>query len=226
MGTSGQPAWRLPGLLLLAAGNALAAGGHHGVDDAVILGRGDCEQESWVSRGHDERLLHLGVGCRVGPVELGVAAERGHSAGDSGSSTAWNLEVKWAREVAEGFSVGFDVQPVWSPQSRPRFEATRFAALATWSPRTELALHLNLGRDFVRGDTDLAHHGVAVDWTPIPRWTLTLERFLEERTHFARAGVRWAGGHIWTVDFSRAQRLSGPGASNWTVGLTLDLDED
>jgi hypothetical protein len=164
------------------------------------------------------------VGCRVGPVELGVAAE--HSRGEEASGTAWNLELKWAREVVEGFSVGFDVAPVWRAQARPRLEATRFAALATWTPNPTLALHLNLGRDFVHGGTDLAHHGVGLDWTLVPRWTVTVERFLEERTHFARAGIRWAGGHIWTVDFSRAQRLSGPGASNWTIGLTLDLDED
>lgn len=216
------------GLWLLAAcaaGPAVAAGGHHGVDDASILARGDCEQESWLSRGGGERLLHAGLNCRVGPVELGLAGEHGRG-GDDGSRTAWNAEVKWAREVADGLSVGFDVEPVRQLHERPRFAATRFAALATWSPHTTLQLHLNLGRDFVRGGADLPHHGVAVDWMPIVHWTLTAERFLEERTHFLRAGLRWAGGAKWTLDFSRAQRLAGPGPSNWTIGLTLDVDDD
>jgi hypothetical protein len=219
-------AWALLPLALLAAGPALAAGGHHSVDDATILPRGECEQESWFSREQgNTRALHAGVNCRLGPVELGVAGEHARGGGQD-SETAWNAEVKWAHEIADGFSVGLDLQPVWQAHQRPRHAATRFAALATWSPNPELAVHLNLGRDFVRGGPDLAHHGVGVDWTPIPRWTFTGERFIEERTHFLRAGVRWAGGRLWTLDFSRAQRLSGPSPSNWTIGLTFDLDDD
>jgi hypothetical protein len=118
------------------------------------------------------------------------------------------------------------VLPVWQAHQRPRFAAVRFAALATWSPDPALALHLNLGRDFIRSGTDLPHHGAAVDWKPLARWTLSAERFVEEGTHFIRAGVRWAGGRVWTVDLSRAQRLAGPSPSNWTVGISFDLDDD
>jgi hypothetical protein len=211
---------------LLAAGHALAAGGHHSVDDANILPRGECEQESWFSREQgNTRVLHAGVNCRVGPVELGLAGEHARGGGD-GSATAWNVEVKWAHELAEGLNIGFDLQPVWQPRQRPRFEATRFAALATWVPHAAWGVHLNIGRDFVRSGSDMARYGIGVDWAPVNRWTLTAERFLEEHTHFLRAGVRWAGGQLWTLDFSRAQRLSGPAPSNWTIGVTFDLDDD
>ena len=92
----------------LGAGMAMAAGGHHAVDDAEILKRGDCEGEGWFTRARGgERLVHSGVQCRVGPVELGAAAEYGRA--DGASQTGWALELKWAREVADGLSLGVSV---------------------------------------------------------------------------------------------------------------------
>lgn len=216
-------AGRLLALALLGAGPVLAAGGHHGVDDAAILAPGECEQESWASRASGGgRLLHAGLNCRAGPVELAAAVEHARDGGPS--QAQWNLEVKWARELAEGFSVGLDLQPVWQAHVRPRRQAMRLLGLATWAPREDLAFHLNLGRDFLRGGTGLPHHGVAAEWSPAERWWLTVERFVEQQAHYARAGVRWSGGKAWTVDFSRARRLAGPGASNWTLGLAFAFD--
>src|SRR3954468_6880711 len=116
-------AWLLVAWVLAAAGNAWAAGGHHAVDDAALLPRGECEQETWYSRAQGgERLLHAGIDCRVGPVQLGAAAE--HARESEGSATTWNVEVKWAREIADRFSVGLDVQPTWQAHRSPRFAAT------------------------------------------------------------------------------------------------------
>lgn len=210
----------LAGLGLLAAGAATAAGGHHGVDDAGILEARACEHETWFSRAPGrERLLHTGLNCGVGWVEVGVAGEHVRRPGNS--DTAWSLEVKWAREIAEGFSVGVSVQPAWQAHLRPRHTGRVVNALATWSPRPDLALHFNLGRDFVRRADNLPRGGIGVDWTAAPGWTLTAERYLEEDTHALRAGVRWEAGRNWTLDLSRAQRVSGPAPSYWTIGITL-----
>jgi hypothetical protein len=209
----------------LLAANAWAAGGHHAVDDAALLPPGACEQESWFTRVQGGgQLLHAGAGCRVGPVELAAAAE--HARGAGPGETAWNLEAKWAHELVEGFSVGLDLQPVWQAHQRPRRAATQFAALASWTPRPDLALHLNLGREFVRRGADLPRHGIAAEWSPRPRWSLVGERYLEQRTQFARAGLRWAAGPSWSVDLSHAVRLSGPAPSTWTVGLSFSLGGD
>lgn len=223
MKTAKRMARRLWPLALLAAGQALAAGGHHGVDDAAILDPGQCELESWLGRAQGgERLLHAGANCRVGPVELGAAGE--HARGGGASATAWNLEVKWATELAPGFSVGLDLQPVREAHARPRHTATRFAALATWAPREDLALHLNVGRDFVRSGDDTPRWGIGADWSPARDWWLTAERFTEARGHLARVGVRWAASEAWTLDLSRAHRISGPALSNWTFGVTWSFD--
>jgi len=206
---------------LLAASSAFAAGGHHAVDDATILPTGECEQEDWFTRADGgERLLHASFNCRAGPVELGVAGE--HARGSGTSSTAWNAEVKWARELAPGLSVGANLQPAWLAGRHPRYGMTRAVGLATWTAARELALHLNLGRDFVRAAPDMARHGVAADWSPMEHLTLTGERFAQDRTQFVRAGARWQAGR-WKADFSRAQRLAGPSPSNWTIGFTLDF---
>ena len=208
-----------------ACAGAQAAGGHHGVDDASILARGACEQETWASRAQGgERLVHAGLNCGVGPVELAGAGE--YARADDGSATGWALEVKWAHELAEGFAVGLDLQPRWAAHQRPRHAATRFAALATWNVTQELALHANAGLDFVRSDRDLPNGGVAMEWAPVPRWSFVLERFLDSETHFVRAGARWAAGRRWTIDFSHAHRLSGAIPSTWTLGLGFALGGD
>ena len=134
--------------------------------------------------------------------------------------------MKWARKVAQGFSVGLDLQPQWSAHQHPRYAGTRFAALATWSASPAWALHANAGRDFQRGDRDLPNGGLAVEWTALPRWSFVAERYLESGTHYVRGGARWAAGRSWSVDLSHAHSLAGPLPSFWTLGLTIDIDDD
>ncbi len=208
----------LAAVMLLASTGAWAAGGHHAVDDAAIKDAGDCELESWFSRATgNARLLHTGASCRVGPVELGLAGEYGRAGG--ASQTGWGVEAKWAHEIAEGFSIGAAVQSAWQARARPRYQGASVIALATWTPREDIALHLNIGRDFVHGGDDEKRGGIAVEWMPVKPWSFVAERYREQATHYVRAGARYAINATWTVDASRAQRLTGPAPSTWTVGL-------
>ena len=212
-----RKAWLLAAALL--TGTAWAAGGHHAVDDAAILDEGQCELEGWWTRTRGgERLLHAGAGCRVGPVELGAAAE--HARQQGVSATGWGLQAKWATEVASGLSLGVSVSPAWQAHVRPRHQGTTAAALLTWLPSESLAIHANLGRDFVHRGGDANRSGAAIEWTPRTGWTLMAERYVEEHAHFLRAGVRWAFAEGWSADASRAQRLRGTGESSWTIGVT------
>jgi hypothetical protein len=106
---------RSRGLLAFAAlwacAGAHAAGGHFSVDDASLLEPGHCEEETWASRfDGGAHSLHAGVNCRVGPVEIDGAAETARA--DGTSATQWNLEVKWARELNEEWSIGAGLQPI------------------------------------------------------------------------------------------------------------------
>ena len=212
----------LAALVLSAAPSAFAAGGHHAVDDASILQGGECEAEGWFTRVRGgERRLHAGVQCGVAGVELGVAAESARAGGSS--QTGWGLELKWAREVADTVSVGVSVAPGWQQRAQPRHQGTTLNGLVTWTPHADWALHANAGRDFVYRGADENRYGASAEWSPRAGWTLMAERYREEASHFVRAGVRWAAGANWSVDFSRAHRLAGPSPSNWTLGVTLGL---
>jgi hypothetical protein len=201
------------------AGAAWGAGGHHSLDDAAILEPDTCEAEGWLTRSRGgERLLHAGGACRVGPVELGAWSEYARDAG--ASETGYGLQVKWATELAPGLSAGLSLSPTWQARARPRLQATTLVALATWAPLEDVALHLNLGRDFVHEGRDEKRAGVSVEWMPREGWSLTAERYAEQMAHFVRAGVRWAATEDWTFDATRSHRLHGPGTSAWTVGVT------
>ena len=194
----------------------MAAGGHHALDDAVILEPGTCQVESWLTHSDDrQRRLHAGTGCRVGPLEIGVAAEHALQA-----DTGYGLQAKWATELLPRLHAGLSLSTGWQAHVRPRYQGSTLSGLVSWFPVDDLALHLNLGRDFVRGDADQDRSGVSVEWTARPGWSITGERYLEAQTHFVRAGLRWAISEAWSVDLSRAHRLRGPGESTWALGAT------
>jgi hypothetical protein len=210
----------------LSAGIALGAGGHHDVDDANILAPGECSQETWVvSAGGGNNRVHAGANCRVGPVELGLAAEHIRAPGEP-SATYWAPEVKWAHDLGTSFSVGFDLQPILLSNASPHYQGVSAYAIASWSPRPDLAFHANLGNDFQHGAPDEPRGGFALEWTPTQRWSFVAERFLEQGSHSFRAGARWLGGQHWSVDLSHAWRIAGPRPSRWTLGLNLAFGDD
>jgi hypothetical protein len=205
--------------LLLTTGTSLAAGGHHAVDDAAIMEPGQCKVEGWASRADDDgQLLHAGTGCRVGPVELILAAERQRQ--DGLGATSYGVQAKWARPVLPALAIGLSVAPVWASSEQPRYQGTSVSGLLTWKAKDTVAVHLNLGRDFLHGTSDQDRYGAAAEWTPHADWSFVIERFFAEQTHFARAGARWFPSENWTLELSRAQRLHGANASNWTLGLS------
>ncbi len=151
-------------LLGLCSGFAMAAGGHHAVDDAAILDEGACKVESWIARGGGERLLHAGTGCRVGPLELSAGAD--YARADGSSATGYGLAGQMGHRARAGVSVGVVLAPGWQAHVRPRYQGRTVLALATWAPRDDLSLHLNVGRDFLHAAADESRYGVAAEWTP------------------------------------------------------------
>lgn len=203
---------------------AAAAGGHHAVDDTAMLEPGNCKAEGWLtSEDGGERLLHAGTGCRVGPVELNAAAIYAHEH-DNSSQTGYGLQAKWATEVAPRFSAGLEVAGGWQAHAQSSWIGGTLSTLFTWTPRDDLAVHLNVGRDFMDHGNDMAHSGAAVEWTTGPGWSFVGERFVQLQTQYLRAGARWAVNKAWTVDFSRAHSLGGRFGSIWTIGTSWQFD--
>lgn len=211
------------GLLLAASASAYAS--RHGVEEAEILSRGECELELAFARAERRENQYLSeASCRVGPVQLNGELE--HERARGGSQTATAAEVKWAREVAEGWSAGVLLRAQFAAHQHPHHDATALVGLLTYEPRPDLELHLNLGRDFLRGGGHLQRSGLGAEWKLRPAWSLLAERYAQDGTHFFRGTVRWAAGHNWALEFGRAQRLAGPDPSRWTIQVNIDLDDD
>lgn len=205
---------------IAASGVALAAGGHHTVDDASLIEPGHCEIEGWHTRAQGgQRLSHAGLGCGVGPVELGLSTEHARDSGTG--STAQGVQLKWAREWTPHISAGFSITGNWAAQEHPSYQGTTVSALMTWALRDNIHLHVNVGRDFLRSQPGSARSGVALDWSPMSEaWLLAAERYVEGRTPFSRVGLRWHASSRTTLDVSRAQKLGDPRSSSWTVAAT------
>jgi hypothetical protein len=106
----------LMALAVMFAPAAQGAGGHHAVDDAALLEPDQCQVEVWSDRrrgtGH---LLHAGPACRVGAVELGVAADREQG---SGGGVPTTVQAKWATALDDQFAAGAIVAVGWQRSLR------------------------------------------------------------------------------------------------------------
>lgn len=198
---------------------AWGAGGHHAVDDAAMLEPDACQLDFWIDKaaGSGGTLLHAGPACRLGPVELGLNLDRFHAEG-SGTTTTGGLQLKWARELAGGLSAGIVVS-VAARDHRPNFLGMSVVLPLTWQAGESLRVHVNAGRDFVKGAANVSRSGAAIEWSASAVWSLVAERFREGGRDFWRAGVRYAPHPDLSVDLSRAQGLSGA-PDRWALGLT------
>lgn len=222
----------LAGLLLPSY--AHAAGGHHAVDDAAILDPGQCNVELWAERStlDRRRLQHLGTACHLAGVELGLNLDRDRSTAPASDGTtsaapalhARGLQAKWATALRPDLSIGLVGALSWQDQA-PRVQQSLLVPLS-WTPREDLALHLNLGRSFRAGAADRAARGIAVEWQPVPAWQGLAEWFDDGLRPLARLGLRRYVGEQVSLDLSYAKTTSArraPAEGWWTLGLTWEF---
>lgn len=220
---------RLPGrvaalalaMIGLAPADSRAAGGHHAVDDAGIAEPGQCQLEAWAERARGQGLQHAGGACRVSGIELGLNLDRS-TLPDGPSVRAIGGQLKWARELQPGVSIGAFWGATWQSGS-PRFAGHVLLLPLTWTPDPSLALHLNVGRDFPSQQPSAAHHGAGVEWQITPAWQALAETWKDAQGSHHRAGLRYVINEQWSVDLSRARARSGSRPAWWTVGLNLSL---
>jgi hypothetical protein len=204
--------------LLTILRNAQAAGGHHGVDDASILGPGECQIEVWAERSPSHRLAHAGPGCRLGPVEAGIGIDRRTDTG-SVTQTLCSPQLKWATPLTAELAVGAVWTLSWQ-QPAPRQTARSLLLPVTWQPKPSLALHLNLGRDFPSDANRVTRRGAAVEWQAHPRWQGLAEWFEDGQRGNRRLGLRHSWSEQVSLDLSRADAVSRPRNLWWTLGVS------
>ena len=200
-----------------------AAGGHHSVDDAVLMEPGQCQVEVWADRyrAASRGLAHVGPACRFGPFEWGVNLDRATASSET-SSFAYGVQAKWARPVVESLTGGLVVAATWQGRAPRRFTGGSVIVPLTWQATDTLLLHANIGRDFRNGAADTSRAGVALEWSPLTDWSLIVERYRESDSSFWRAGTRYAINPNLSLDLSRASDIrsgGGRASSWWTLGV-------
>lgn len=203
---------------------ANAAGGHHSVDDAALLDVGKCKLEGWAERetGGARALQHVGAGCRVGPVELGLNLDKEKQA-TSDAATSFGPQIKWAFSMNDVLSVGAVASARFNSQS-PRYASSTLVIPVTWRVTETLSAHANWGRNFLRGGVGQPRGGVALEWSPISDVSLVAERFREAANNSTRLGARYALTPDVKLDISRARGLHAGGVSWWTAGVIWEFD--
>ena len=207
----------------LLASSAQAAGGHHSVDDAVILDPGQCLIETWFDHAESSgaRLWHVGPACRVGPVELGLNFDAIRTS--VGERTSFGgVQAKWARPLTEKISIGAVVSATWKDRS-PHRVGTGIVVPLTWQATEALQIHINVGRDFLDNAPDADRGGIAAEWSASQEWSFVAERFRELHTDRWRLGARYTLNTNVSFDLSRAQGL-GKAPSSWTAGVNWVFD--
>ena len=204
--------------------SAHAAGGHHAVDDAAMLDVGKCKLEGWAERetGGARTLQHLGTGCRVGPVELGLNLDKEKQV-TLDAATSFGPQIKWAFPLNDVLSVGVVASAKFNSQS-PRYASSTLVIPVTWRATETLSVHANYGRNFLRGGVGQPRGGVSLEWAPITDVSLVAERFREAANNSTRLGARYALTPDVKLDISRARSLHAGGASWWTAGVIWEFD--
>ncbi len=213
---------KITALLFAAAlgtcSTAWAAGGHHAVDDAAILDPGQCQLETWYDHesGGSRRLLHLGPACRIGAVEVGLNFDRLQAAKVTGGGP----QVKWATALSKDLSVGVLASANWLSLSS-HYGFTSIVVPVSWQVSEQVALHVNAGRDFRAGKSDISRAGASVEWAPNATWMGVAERWRENGFNYARVGGRWNVSPALSLDLSRARSVGSGPPGWWTLGVTL-----
>jgi len=209
-------------LSLALAAPAWGAGGHFDVDDATVLDPGRCQAETWAVRAPaaSATLLHLGPGCRLGPVELGVNVDRATTGGEA--RTLLGPQLKWVADPLIGkLSAGVVWSASYDLTNRGRAAQTLYVPL-TWGVADKLWVHANLGIDRDTLGERWRRRGLSGEWAASDRFTLIAERVKIVGDWTSRLGGRINLSDALSVDLSAAR--AGPRAERvYAVGLNQEF---
>lgn len=199
---------------------AASAGGHFDVDDADTLGEGRCQYELWAGRAQSSSTAfqHLGLGCRVGAVELGLSGDRSSrpAARVLGPAIKWTWlgEPEQPVRAALAFGAGWD----WRKHGKP---SRQLLLPLTWQPLPALMLHANVGADWAGDSPRSARRGLAAEWAVDGKLSLIMERNRAAHAWTTRGGLRLGLTPALTLDMSAARAR--PGGTVYTLGLSHEF---
>jgi hypothetical protein len=210
------------GVLLAFAARVHAAGGHFDVDDATLLAPDRCQTEAWFMRSpaKNANVLHLGPGCRLGPVELTLNIDRVGSPADRRS--ALGPQLKWATDPALGsVSAGLVAGAMLSVGHGSRATATLYVPL-TWNISDQLALNVNAGLDRDADGRRTRRHGVSAEWALNPQIVVLAERAEFGSEWVSRIGTRLSLSETLSIDLS-AGRVGPQATRSFAIGINHEF---
>lgn len=207
-------------LLSLPASELRAYRGQYTVEAPAMPDAGACEANAWFAHGTggDYRLATGTLQCGLGPVAATV--ELGRERLEREWSTILSGALMWAGELTPTVRGG--LQLVFDTDDAERLQQLRVNLPLAWSPRPDLDLVLNVGRELIRGTPDRNNVGIAIAWSVHPLWSLRLERARISGDRGTRYGVQRQLGQRWAIDLSRTHQHPWQGdrrLSWWTIGL-------
>lgn len=150
-------------LPLAQALHATAAGGRYAVDDASVVDSGLCQIESWLERslGESGSLTVVNPDCHAFGLEWSVAVAHARSEGTGLSQLTPQIKLAQATPLS-GISLGAAINAVYDDQAQC-WTAWQVLLPATWAPRDNLRVHLNVGRDLPRASDASRRTGAAAE---------------------------------------------------------------
>jgi hypothetical protein len=199
-------------------------------DDAAVVSYKACQLEAWIVATHGAREYWAQPACNfTGDLELTVGGARTDPSNEP-SSSAVLLQAKWvpfSREEDRKWSfglVGGAARDTHAPHGSSAYQAYYAKLLASWYPRDDLEVDLNLGMANVYGSGSFALAGAAIQYAIVPALQLLAEVFHDEP-----GPVRFQGGVRWIVAPERFEAYASYGkrfslsSDSWSVVVGVRL---
>jgi hypothetical protein len=219
---------------LLALAVVAAASSVHGAeplvtDDAEVVTAKACQVEAWIRPMRGGREYWVQPACNFGGnLEVAVGGARFHPDGGESSSSIL-LQAKWVPFARDEGSwsfgaIGSAVRETGAPHGGSAFQTYHGRLLASWYPRDDFQVDLNLGVANAHEHGTFSIAGAAVQYALTSGAQLLGEIFRDEpgRTKY-QAGVRWTViPNRFEVYAAYGDRFSGSSRS-WfaTIGIRL-----
>jgi hypothetical protein len=171
-------------LFTIIATTAARAGQPLVTDDASIVAPKTCQVEAWLHSSDDDHDYVAQPACNfTGNLELSVGLARSRpDAGDASSTVQFQAKSlfpkiydTWSFGVAAGLA-----RDTGAPHGSSAFQIYYARGIASWHPRSDLEIDLNLGVANVYGSGTFALAGVAVQYAVVTNLQLLAEAYRDE----------------------------------------------
>jgi hypothetical protein len=181
----GNRSARLLSLILFVTASSIEAAQPLVTDDAAVVAPETCQLEAWTRSAHDGRVYGAQPACNItGNLELAVGGARANpDAGESSNIVQLQAKTVLFERDDRVWSFGMVVgggRDTGAPHGSSAFQLYYAKALASWYPRSDLEMDLNLGAANAYRSGTFTLAGAAIQYTVISNVQLLAEAFRDE----------------------------------------------